>query len=1180
MISLFDRRQQYILAEATKTLSLQDDGVHLDGDALWLGTSVINRQDGVCQYVTDNTSLNAGKDSGCSEGDFAFVVPDLSKDDRFKDRSYVVNAPYLRFYAGVPIFSRRGITIGAFAVSDPRPRENGLDAHLLRFMKDTAATIMNHLEMVRHREQNRRGANMIAGLGSFVEGRAVYSESHHRRNNSNGTDDGTGSTGGYRHSRKGPSPLLPPASPYSKANSSPRESSSYPFPFVSDRTLLDIPSRISSSRATHKDDTLSAGRKTIFVRAANIIRESLEVEGVAFLDAGAGSYTDLEQNTDDRASDPESSGSGDINSGSEREGNNHTHSSATETDDAGNCTVLGMSVSSEHHTDSGDDLADQGSMRESLLKILLRNYPRGGIFNIDENGSISSSEGSDTAPGSTVTRDVIGRRQDGSQTFEQWSRHKRVKGSLKEENKAILKAFPRARSIALFPMWDTRRNRWFAGLFVWTTSSRIFSLSGEVAYLYAFSNSIMAEIDRFDVELSNKAKATLVSSISHELRSPLHGILGSTELLSDSSLTPSQHAMVHTIEHCGRTLLDIINNMLDFAKINDFLRKSRRSRRKKKNHLPARSQIPVPLGSKTTPVNGMINLISDVQLDMVLEEVVDSIFAGHCFYTGNTSRSSLLRIPEKAGDLSGDFVRTQSMPSFNESLTIIYEVDPGIEWIFETEAGSWRRILMNLFGNSMKYTREGYILVSLKASPVPQVSKQKGYHLADTPKTEMQRVTLVVKDTGQGIEKEYLKNGIFKPFSQENTLSPGSGLGLSIVHHTVHSMNGKIDITSTKGVGSEITVSIDLPFVGYSRVAGGDQTALAEIKEAKRKASGKSIGLVGFDSSAGVDSEARGLLRSSLTRLCQEQFGMHASVVSLTSNDPVPCDLYLVNRSELDLLDKFRRLPGTEDSHPPAPAIVICPTPQTSQQLSTRLDQPHKSGPIDKYITQPCGPGKLAKALLSVIQDQDQRPPASSEVGTEDRARPRVVTFDLKDDFAVAETVVQAKKAVDPVTITTVPIDDPSPGSSPPETVLVQQVQVASKPVPTVLLVDDNDVNLKLLVAFMKKAKLAYMTATNGLEALETFKANPNIIKVILMDISMPVMDGLEATREIRFFEKQYRDTNNAPKKPLEPAVIIALSGLGSAAVRQEATSCGFNLFLSKPVRFRDLLRQIEDYVK
>lgn len=156
MISLFNRRDQYILTEATRTLSLQDDRVHLDRDALWLGSSVIPKQDSICHYVCEDSRLNTGpleSDTAGCERRCAFIIPDLTKDDRFKEKQYVVNAPRLRFFAGVPLRSHRGIVIGAFSVSDGLIRPSRLSLLEVRFMIDTATAIMNYLDMVRSHEQ-------------------------------------------------------------------------------------------------------------------------------------------------------------------------------------------------------------------------------------------------------------------------------------------------------------------------------------------------------------------------------------------------------------------------------------------------------------------------------------------------------------------------------------------------------------------------------------------------------------------------------------------------------------------------------------------------------------------------------------------------------------------------------------------------------------------------------------------------------------------------------------------------------------------------------------------------------------------------------------------------------------------------------------------------------------------
>lgn len=124
---------------------------------------------------------------------------------------------------------------------------------------------------------------------------------------------------------------------------------------------------------------------------------------------------------------------------------------------------------------------------------------------------------------------------------------------------------------------------------------------------------------------------------------------------------------------------------------------------------------------------------------------------------------------------------------------------------------------------------------------------------------------------------------------------------------------------------------------------------------------------------------------------------------------------------------------------------------------------------------------------------------------------------------------------------------------------------------PYVLLVDDNAVNLQLLVAFMKKLSLPFARATNGLEAFEAYKEQSLAGKPfdhILMDINMPVMDGLTSTKEIRNFERQ-----NGGKR----AMIAALTGMAGQSIQEEASRIGIDHYFSKPVRFKELKKVILD---
>jgi CheY-like chemotaxis protein len=112
------------------------------------------------------------------------------------------------------------------------------------------------------------------------------------------------------------------------------------------------------------------------------------------------------------------------------------------------------------------------------------------------------------------------------------------------------------------------------------------------------------------------------------------------------------------------------------------------------------------------------------------------------------------------------------------------------------------------------------------------------------------------------------------------------------------------------------------------------------------------------------------------------------------------------------------------------------------------------------------------------------------------------------------------------------------------------------------LLVDDNFINLKILSTYMSKLGRPFVTAVNGLEAVEAFCAAPESFSCVLMDISMPVMDGFEATRRIRDYERE---------KGLPLTLILALSGLASASAQQEAYASGVNKFLAKPVKLQEL---------
>ncbi len=115
----------------------------------------------------------------------------------------------------------------------------------------------------------------------------------------------------------------------------------------------------------------------------------------------------------------------------------------------------------------------------------------------------------------------------------------------------------------------------------------------------------------------------------------------------------------------------------------------------------------------------------------------------------------------------------------------------------------------------------------------------------------------------------------------------------------------------------------------------------------------------------------------------------------------------------------------------------------------------------------------------------------------------------------------------------------------------------------TILLVEDNKLNQRLMESSLRRFGFLIELASNGLEAIEKYQANPERFSLIIMDIMMPIMDGLEATRQIRMFEQ-----------PLNIRVpIIALTANTFNADRERCLSYGMDDYLAKPLNI-ELLAQ------
>jgi signal transduction histidine kinase len=618
LVSCFDRNKQYILAEATKSLALATHKSDDPLDELWLGAGIQERNSMLCERTLElaENEKNHGRDP-------VVMFPDIEDDHWYKaSRSHIRQPPDARCYAGVAIRSPFGPVIGVISVLYQDPR-HGMSTKDHEFLQHMSSVVMSHLDMVRSKEEHRRTSQMVIALGSFFEGKDRL-------------DDDLSSKD-VMASRDLENQQLPPTAPGAaiagSANTA-RSEACLSNPDTQDNNSAEDPSAFENLQA----QMLSTDVKSTFSRAAHIIKDAVDLDGVVFLDASVGSYGGLVQSVPTHSDDDSTSYFA------------RTSASSKE------CHVLGHAGHS----------VPQSSATEGFLHSLLTRYAQGRIFNIDPEEHDLHMTNSDNPE---QTED-FGQQVDPAEAQNSSPQaREEVRRQRKADIQHLKRFFPQARSLAFIPLWDDHRGRWFSGCIAWSTQViRLLHKDSELSFLRAFGIAIMSEVAKLDTAMADKAKSDLLNSISHELRSPLHGILGSIEVLESSSLDSLQHGLVQTVDTCGRTLLDTINHLLDFSKINNFTRKN--SKRQKNSEI---RQV------------DMLSLDSQIHVPTITEEALETVFAGHTSFAAHTKT-----------DCEQQSIDSHATRKEEVRLIVDIEAKDYENWLFSTEGGAWKRLVMNL----------------------------------------------------------------------------------------------------------------------------------------------------------------------------------------------------------------------------------------------------------------------------------------------------------------------------------------------------------------------------------------------------------------------------------------------------------------------------------------------------
>ncbi|KAE8370276.1 hypothetical protein BDV27DRAFT_78715 [Aspergillus caelatus] len=1133
LISLFDKSMQHVVAEATPGLSLRGTEESERTEALWFGVCRLPRQKITMCYHAVRSFVEEGQD--------IFVATDLAGDERFKHHPSVSGFPHNKFYVSVPIQSPDAYVIGSVAVLDDRPRD-GVSDEQVRFLKELSATVMDYLLSQRAMREEYREEKMVRALGLFVRGKSDLAEWFYGRNSA---DKKYGSQMAHVNRRleqlqvSGSSPdeeedqqeWLNEDGEAAKAKAGEQKKNRYRSPVrkfenqqetnSGDEDVTDSKKskrqrpRLSPTTSQIQETLVPSSVRSVVNRAASLIYQALDVEGAMFIDASVyarrqtvgstetthdtpGAYSIDNKVDEDQvpsASYPESGFPG----------------SADDEKEA-RSLVLGHFTSST--SDQAENLKDSHyvSLSGAFVSHLIDQYPRGKIFHIEEDGSIALSyEG---------LADEMDYSESGGRGAQTTDAQKKDVQQETMDIKQLMKVLPDARCIAIFPVWDFQRSRWFTVNLVWTDDpGRVLSEPKDLTYMAAFSNTVMAEVSRLDLEAADRAKGDFISSISHELRSPLHGLLGTVELLQDMVNSYAQRSLIETIYSCGRTLLDTLNHLLDYAKINTLTRP-------RPSDVAGRQR-----GTDVSkPQSAVPGFLQDEDLGVLVQEVVEGLLAGAEY--------------QRRGPNDNNEVTVKSNANNPESrLMTIVDIEWQDSWQFSIHAGAWRRVVMNLFGNALKYTRTGYIRLLMKQET-----------LTIDGKDPRPAVHITISDSGRGMSKDFLRNHLYSAFLQEDTTSPGLGVGLHLVHQIVRSLDGQIKFTSEVDRGTNVDVVLPVtPPERSTSIQSSDYPGLRD------KLNGMTISLFTRSSQMGdlgFDSRTFEDVLSNLRHMVSGWFGLR--VLNQEELDHERPDFAIV--TEHEYYKYYRQgsnepTPDISEIKPSLPLIVLSAGTSSWKALGESVDE------SVIFLTQPVSPKTLSTAFKHCLglsdhsrdstPKRDHSPPKlARDITQTPNGAPKVqANNDNSEDLGKTDVDGDAS-------------DNKQESSDNGET---QDKSLSGK----ILLVEDNQVNLKIIEMCVKSAGFKYQTATNGQEALDKFKTDK--YDAVVMDMSMPVMDGLTATRKMRHFERT---------KKLPPTTILILTAVVSASMQHETMMSGANMFLTKPTplkQLKEILRKLSE---
>ena len=413
----------------------------------------------------------------------------------------------------------------------------------------------------------------------------------------------------------------------------------------------------------------------------------------------------------------------------------------------------------------------------------------------------------------------------------------------------------------------------------------------------------------------------------------------------------------------------------------------------------------------------------------------------------------------------------------------------------EGDAGRIRQILTNLVGNAIKFTHQGHVVIRVHAE---QISKHQC-----TLKIE-------VEDTGIGIPLAAQKN-LMQPFSQADISTTrkygGTGLGLTISKQLVEMMGGKVALKSIEGQGSTFSFELPMPLAKEATTYASQYTDLTGLRlllvddlEINLKIYSEQMRSWGVNCTTATDAESA------------------LKILRDAHREGLPFEI-----AALDYM-----MPGM-DGESLGRAILADPLLSTTSLMlltssGLRGDrQRFEKAGFSAYLVKPLI-GRVLQEVLGVLAGAHRSGEKPAHILTR-----QVFQEALSDSAAAAESTT---------------FNPESPSSRP-------------KLGLHILLAEDNRVNQQVAVKMLRKMGCTTEIAQNGSEAVEKVKIGN--FDLVFMDCQMPIMDGFEATKQIRALDAG------------DGLPIVAMTANAMKGDQERCLEAGMDDYLAKPISTESL---------